>query len=33
MGIATSAMIVDAVIHGTKKWSTKAMIEMVSTKP
>ena len=33
MGMATSAMMVDAVIQGTKKWSTNAMIEMVRTKP
>ena len=33
IGMATRAMIVEAVIHGTKKWRTKAMSETVSTKP
>jgi len=33
IGIATSARIVDAVIHGTKKWRTKAIAATTRTKP
>ena len=33
IGIATSARIVDAVIHGTKKWRTKAIAATTKTKP